>query len=260
MSTAPNDGPAPRAMRRCAALAMALLLAGCASVPPGTALTPGQQADPWEGWNRKVFAFNDAIDHAVLKPVAEGYRKVLPQFMRTGVDNFFGNIGDAWSSLNQFLQGKGQYGLEMGMRFLTNTVFGFGGLFDLASEVHLTKRYEDFGQTLGRWGVPPGPYLVLPVLGPSTVRDGAALGADLFVPAPARLFDDTAEKWQITGLQLVNARAGLLSTTQLLGEIALDRYSFVRDAYLQRRLEQVYDGAPPTENPDDQADAPAPDQ
>jgi len=258
MSQAHSGGQAPTAKRRCASLAMALLLAGCASVPPGTALTPGQQVDPWEGWNRKVFAFNDAVDNAVLKPVAQGYQKVVPRIVRTGVSNVFGNLGDVWSTANQFLQAKLQLGLEMGMRVLVNTVFGLGGLLDPATEMGLTRRSEDFGQTLGRWGLPPGPYLVLPLFGPSTVRDGAGLVADLHIASPSRLSDDSAGAYEISALKLIDTRANLLSTTQLVDEAALDRYSFIRDAYLQRRLDEVYDGAPPLPKLDDESDTPAP--
>lgn len=255
-------------MKAVAALLAVAALAGCASAPPATSgaapgATPAPQAatnpvDPWESWNRKVFAFNDAVDEAVVKPVAEGYRKVLPQFVRTGVSNVFGNLGDIWSTANQFLQGKVQYGFEMGMRVLTNTVFGFGGVLDIATEAKLPRRSEDFGQTLGRWGATPGPYIVLPLLGPSSVRDTAGLVVDRSIASPSRLAAQDSGRYAVTGLELVNTRAGLLDTTKLLGEAALDRYSFVRDAYLSRRLDQVFDGAPPLENFDDEpAEAPA---
>lgn len=253
--------------RTAAALLLAAALAGCATAPlagngmaapaPAAATNP---ADPWEAWNRKVFAFNDAIDEAVVKPVAEGYRKVLPQFVRTGIDNVFGNLGDIWSTVNQFLQGKVQLGMEMGMRVLLNTTFGIGGLLDIATEAKLPRRSEDFGQTLGRWGVGPGPYVVLPLLGPSTVRDTGGLVVDRAVAAPSRLGENDTERYSITGVQVVNTRANLLSTTQLIGEVALDRYSFVRDGYLARRSDQVYDGSPPLENldpGDDEKDPPA---
>jgi len=243
----------------CGALALALLVGGCASVPAGGAApTAAQKSDPWEAWNRKVFAFNDAVDNAVVKPVAEGYNKVVPQLVRTGIGNVFGNIGDVWSTANQFLQGKVQYGFEMTMRVLVNTLFGLGGLLDPATEMRLTRKSEDFGQTLGRWGMPPGPYLVLPFLGPSDLRDGVGLAVDLHVASPSRLADTTAGAYEISALQLVHTRADLLATTQLVGEVALDRYSFIRDAYLQRRLDQVYDGAPPLENFDDSDDTPPP--
>jgi len=250
-------------IRHRALLVLVLLLGGCASVPPADApparaQTPGQKADPWETWNRKVFAFNDAIDEAVLKPVAEGYRKVVPSLVRTGIGNVFGNLGDVWSTANQFMQGKVQNGFEMGMRVLTNTFFGLGGMLDPATEMRLTRKTEDFGQTLGRWGMPTGPYVVLPVVGPSTVRDTAGFFVDRTVASPSRLADTTAVSYEITALQIIHTRSDLLATTQLLGEVALDRYSFVRDAYLSRRKDQVYDGAPPVEKFEDEPDDPPP--
>ena len=241
-------------MKTAASLLVAVLAAGCASAPGST---QGQQSDPWEHWNRKVFAFNDRVDAAVLKPVAQGYKAAVPALVRTGVDNVFGNIGDVWSAANQFLQGKLQLGMEMGMRVLVNTVFGLGGLLDPASEMHLTRRSEDFGQTLGRWGVGSGPFLVLPLLGPSTVRDSLALPVDYQFSA-SKLPSQTGERYEVTALQLVNTRTNLLATTNLLDQVALDRYSFVRDAFLARRLDQVYDGAPPLENFDTGPDDPLP--
>ena len=229
-----------------------LLASGCATAPAGApggtdATAPAANpVDPWENWNRKVFSFNEAIDKAVLKPVAETYRDVVPAKVRTGVTNVLGNISDAWSAVNQLLQGKVQYGLEMGMRVLTNTFFGLGGLLDPASEMGLTKRSEDFGQTLGRWGMGNGPFLVLPVLGPSTVRDTAGFLVDRQAGA-STLTDVTAQKYEVIGLELVNARARLLSTGTLVDQVALDKYSFIRDAYLARRRDELYDGAPPME-------------
>lgn len=243
--------PRPRIWLATATLALA---SGCATVPPGAA--SANPADPWENWNRKVFAFNDAVDEAVLKPVAQAWRDVVPQLVRTGVSNFFGNIGDVWSAANQVLQGKVGNGLEMGMRVLTNTLFGLGGLLDPATEARLPRRSEDFGQTLGVWGLPPGPYLVLPLLGPSSVRDAAGLPLDRYATRTTVYVD--AEAWMLTALQLVNVRSELLATTQLLSDVSLDRYSFIRDGYLSRRLDQVYDGAPPMEVFEDIGDDPPP--
>jgi phospholipid-binding lipoprotein MlaA len=245
------------ALRLASTLALALALGGCASVPNQAAGTAGQKADPWESWNRKVFAFNDSIDNAILKPVAEGYKAVVPSLVRTGVTNVFGNINDVWSTANQFLQGKVQDGFEMGMRVLVNSFFGLGGMLDPATEMHLTKRSEDFGQTLGRWGVGPGPYMVLPLFGPSTLRDTAALPLDRHF-SPGTYPQDQAVRYSVSALELVNTRTNLLATTGLLDQVALDRYTFVRDAYLSRRVDQIYDGAPPQENFDDEpADPPA---
>lgn len=249
-------------MRALAALllaAAALLSAGCATVPAADgkpAPVAANPADPWENWNRKVFAFNDAIDDAVVRPAAEGYRKAVPELVRTGVTNFFGNVGDVWSTANQFLQGKVQYGFEMGMRVIVNTLFGLGGILDPATEMKLVKRPEDFGQTLGRWGVGSGPYVVLPLFGPSTLRDAPALVVDRAVASASQLAETDPGAYSITALELLNTRSNLLQTTQLLGEVALDRYSFVRDAYLSRRLDQVYDGAPPLETFEDEGAEP----
>lgn len=233
------------------ALVLSLLATGCATVPPaGGAAKATVPADPWEAWNRKVFAFNEAIDEAVLKPVAQAYRDVVPALVRRGVGNFFGNIGDIWSSANHFLQGKVQTGLEMGMRVAANTVFGIGGVLDPATEFGLVKRSEDFGQTLAVWGVGNGPYVVLPLLGPSTLRDTAALPLDRYAGSPSRLFTDY-NTYFVTSVQVVQLRAELLETTQLVDQASLDKYSFIRDAWLARRLDQIYDGSPPLEAFDD---------
>lgn len=227
-------------------LLVAAWLAGCASAVPNPTPT-----DPFEGWNRKVYAFNEGVDAAVLKPVAQTYRDSVPQLLRTGVDNVLGNIGDVWSAANQVLQGKFQLGVEMGMRVLTNTVFGLGGLLDPATEVGLSRRSEDFGQTLGVWGLGDGPFIVLPLLGPSTLRDTTGLLLDRQT-SPASLPDKSSQQAAVTALEVVNLRAKLLSTTDLLDRVALDKYSFMRDAYLSRRRDQVFDGAPPTEIFDDE--------
>jgi len=225
------------------------VLSGCATLADNA--TPGQKADPFEGWNRKVYAFNETVDAAVLKPVAETYRDVVPRLVRTGVDNVLGNIGDVWSAANQLLQGKLQLGVEMGMRVLTNTVFGLGGLLDPATEVGLTRRSEDFGQTLGVWGVGSGPFIMLPLLGPSTVRDTTGLVLDREASA-AEIPNTSSGQTAVTVLEVVNLRTKLLSTTDLLDQVALDKYSFTRGAYLARRRDQLYGGAPPMDIFDDQ--------
>jgi phospholipid-binding lipoprotein MlaA len=210
--------------------------------------------DPFEPLNRSIYRFNDAIDTGVLKPVAQGYRDIVPSPIRTGVDNFFGNLGDVWSTVNLLLQGKFQATLEMGMRVASNTVFGMGGLLDPATEMGLERHSEDFGQTLGYWGVPPGPYLMLPLLGPSTLRDTVALPADR-AAGPTALVHNTNDVVGVVVLQTVSARAGFLGAGKLLDDIAFDKYSFLRDAYLARRRNQVYDGNPPEED-DGSADSP----
>jgi phospholipid-binding lipoprotein MlaA len=220
----------------------------------GLAVAGGVKAqvasDPLEGLNRAVFRFNDGLDTVLLKPLAQGYQDLVPELARTGVSNFFGNIGDAWSSANHFLQGKLQGGLEMGMRFAANTVFGIAGILDPATEFGLTRRSEDFGQTLAVWGVPNGPYVVLPLLGPSTLRDSFALPLDRYGGSLSRFATDF-NTYAVTTLQVVQLRSELLETTQLVDQASLDKYSFVRDAWLSRRLDQIYDGAPPLEDFDD---------
>jgi len=211
-------------------------------------------SDPLEGWNRIVYRFNDGIDTVLLKPVAEGYRAVVPELARSGVNNFFGNVGDVWSAVNNLLQGKGQAAATMVFRVGTNTLFGIGGLFDVASDLGMERQSEDFGQTLGRWGVGAGPYLVLPLLGPSSLRDTAALPLDMMAGVGAYT-DDHRTTNSLAALQLVNTRANLLSAGKVLDDIALDKYVFIRDAYLSRRRNQVYDGDPPP-LPEDKDDAP----
>ncbi len=230
-------------------------LSGCATSP---AANPPNPADPWEGLNRKVFAFNEGVDEHVLKPVATTYVKVVPQFMRTGVNNFFGNFSDAWSAVNSFLQGKGEEGFNGIMRVGTNTVFGIFGLFDVASEAGIERHGEDFGQTLGVWGLPAGPYVVWPVLGPSSVRDSVAMPLNLAAEPSAQLRSDAGAQWGVSLLQLVSVRANLLGATGVLEDVALDRYTFMRDAYLQRRRSLVYDGDPPEQAPEpEESEAPA---
>ncbi len=229
---------------------LVMVLQGCATLADPS--RPTHPSDPWEGWNRKVFSFNEGLDEAVVKPVATTYVKVVPQLARQGVTNFFGNFSDAWSAVNSFLQGKGEAGFSDLMRVSTNTVFGIFGLFDVASEAGIERHGEDFGQTLGVWGVPAGPYMMLPLLGPSSLRETAALPLNMSV-GPGALIREDGVQWGVTVLQVVNLRANLLSTTGLLDDIALDRYVFVRDAYLQRRRSLVYGGDPPELPPEPEA-------
>ncbi len=209
------------------------------------------KADPLEGLNRGVFAFNEVVDGALLKPLAMAYKAAIPSPVRTGVDNVFGNVGDAWSAVNHLLQGKVKSALEMTVRVTTNTVFGLGGLFDLASDAGLERQAEDFGQTLGKWGFGPGPYLVLPFYGASSLRDAVGLPLDRRASLPG-VVQDGAYRWGLTTLELVHGRADLLSATNLLDQVALDKYSFVRDSYLARRRNQVFDGNPPEEPEEDE--------
>jgi phospholipid-binding lipoprotein MlaA len=242
-------------LTRALLLGAVLVLVGCSTVREARG-GPGQRLDPWEKWNRKVFGFNEDLDNAVLKPVATAYSNVVPQPVRSGVDNFFGNFADAWSAVNNFLQGKIALGFQDVVRVGTNTVFGLFGVLDVASEMGIDHQYEDFGQTLGTWGVGAGAYLVWPLLGPSTVRESFALPFDRGA-SPALIFHDGASKYSITALQLVNSRANLLGASRVLDDIALDKYTFLRDAYLQRRRSLVFDGEDAPEREPDEPDAPA---
>ncbi len=237
-----------------ALVAAALLLTGCASLPvPGD--DPSQNAermaryrrDPLEPMNRKVYAFNDAIDRVVTKPIAQAYVDYIHPGVRTMVGNVFGNLGDVWTSVNQLLQGKPVLAFSDLGRVLINTTLGFGGLGDVASEMGIEKHREDFGQTLGRWGVPTGPYLVLPVFGPSNFRDSPGLGVDLSVDPLGKVAQDGAY-WSAWAARAVGTRADLLRGERLVDGAALDKYSFIRDGYLQRRRSLVYDGDPPDED------------
>ena len=214
---------------------MALVLA----VLQGCAVSPNANPrDPWEPFNRNVSNFNEGLDQAVIKPVATAYQNVTPQIMRTGVNNFFGNIADVWSLVNNVLQLKPAESVETLFRVGVNTTVGLFGLIDVASDLKLQKHTEDFGQTLGYWGTPTGPYVVLPLFGPSTLRDTLALPVD----AQGNLvnsLNDVALRNSLITLRLVDLRASLLSAGRLLDAAALDKYSFTRDAYLQRRRGQI---------------------
>jgi phospholipid-binding lipoprotein MlaA len=216
-----------------------------AALLAGTGLARAQETkDPLEGWNRAVFGFNEVVDAALLKPVATAYSNGVPALVRNGVSNVFNNLSDGWSAINQLLQAKPVAAAQMTMRVATNSLFGIAGLFDVASDLGIERQPEDFGQTLGHWGLPAGPYIVLPLLGPSSLRDTAALPIDMQW-RPAALSDDSGTRVGISALQLINVRANLLGASRILDEIALDKYVFVRDGYLTRRRSQVYDGDPP---------------
>jgi phospholipid-binding lipoprotein MlaA len=214
----------------------ALLLAGCATVPSGKP----DPRDPWEGFNRASYKFNDALDRAIAKPVAKGYKKVTPRVVRTGVSNFISNLGTVTTVVNDVLQGKvKQAGHDSG-RFLLNSTIGLAGLFDPASAAGLERNDEDFGQTLGKWGVKSGPYLMLPILGPSTVRDTIARIPDQFT-YPVNYLEDDSTRYLIRGVDFLDLRAGLLDLEPQL-EKSYDKYAFIRNAWLQRREFQVKDG------------------
>lgn len=230
-----------KCLRILCAVLMLAVLSGCATAP-GKAV---DARDPWEGMNRSVYSFNDKLDQVALKPLAKAYVNVVPSPVRTGVNNFFGNLGDVWTATNSLLQFKGQAAVETAMRVVINTTFGLGGLLDVATEMRLPKRKEDFGQTLGHWGVPSGPYVVLPVFGPSTLRDTAALPLDAKGDLVQQV-SDVSTRNSLTVLHATDTRAGLLQAVDVVKEAALDSYSFVRDAYLQKRRNDIYDGNPPS--------------
>ncbi|RQH02932.1 MlaA family lipoprotein [Paraburkholderia dinghuensis] len=222
-------------MRAAAIGVAAFAMAGCATVQ-----TPSKE-DPWEGFNRTVFKFNDTVDQYAIKPVAQGYEKVTPQPVRDSITNFFANIGDVYNVANNLLQLKIADGVQDIMRIVINTVFGVGGLFDVATLAKLPKHNQDLGLTLGHYGVPAGPFLVLPLFGPSTVRDAIGTGGNYFIN-PLTYVNPAAASWGLYGLNLTSTRANLLGATDLLEGAAIDKYSFVRNAYLQRRRYLLSDG------------------
>ncbi|MBL8470316.1 MAG: VacJ family lipoprotein [Rhodocyclaceae bacterium] len=217
------------------------LLAGCAST--------NNPHDPLEGFNRAMFSFNEGVDKVALKPIAKGYDAAVPQPVRTGVSNAFSNVGDLWVGVNDLLQGKPGAAATDLFRVLVNSTIGILGLFDVASEMGLEKHNEDFGQTLGRWGVGSGAYIVLPFFGPRTLRDSLGLGVDLYVD-PVANHDPVDVRNSLLALRAVSDRAELLPLDRTIEEASTDKYAYVRDAYLQRRRSLIYDGNPPREKLD----------
>lgn len=240
-----------RVRARIAALAVAALLAGgCA-----TAQDP---RDPLEPINRSIFEFNETVDRHVLKPVAQAYVDTVPQTARTGVSNFFGNLYDFWNAVNNLLQGKVTTALSDVGRIALNTTVGLLGVVDVASRVGLEKSNEDIGQTLGWWGIGSGPYIMIPFLGPSSVRDGVGVITEIVYDPLTRWTDDEPGwRWSLWGLRLVNFRATLLGSERILDVAATDRYAFVRDAYFQRRRNLIWDGRPPRDPDESRWQGPA---
>ena len=241
-------------LRSSTVLALAVLLVGCA--------TPANHYDPLESINRPIFTFNQKADQYLMKPVAKGYRAITPKFIQRGVSNFFGNISDLFTAGNDVLQGKGKQAGQDTLRVLLNSTLGIAGLFDVATPMGLEKHDEDFGQTLGKWGLGSGPYLVLPFLGPSTLRDSSNYVVSYYA-SPLNEVSDGQSRYSLVGLNAVDTRAKLLGTDELLDD-ALDPYTFLRDAWLQRRHNLVHDGQPPApldmgedDSPDDEALEPA---
>ena len=239
--------------KRLMLLSMTCLFVACASIPAGVEPSP---RDPWESFNRSVFEFNEGLDKYLLKPVVSAYRFILPQIVRDGIYNFFSNYSDIYTALQNLLQGKPDLAFNDLMRVAVNTIFGLGGLMDVATPGGLPKHKEDWGQTFGVWGVPSGPYLVLPFFGPSTIRDTFGTAADLETDYLFKYIPDVGLRNSITGLRVINARNTFYEAGDLLDGAALDKYSFIRDAYLQRREYQINEGRndeeplmPPYENP-----------
>jgi phospholipid-binding lipoprotein MlaA len=217
------------------------LASGCATTPEGR-----KGPDPLEPLNRSVYGFNDAADRVVLKPLATVYTEVVPLPVRGGVTNFFGNFRDVTTAVNGLLQGKFKQAASDAGRVAVNTSVGLLGVFDVASRLGLAKHDEDFGQTFGYWGVPEGPYLVLPFLGPSTVRDGLGLLPEFYLTDPQFfVFDEPPGEWIALGVRYVNFRANLFEAEKVFREAAFDEYAFLRDGYLQRRRSLIFDGSLP---------------
>lgn len=222
------------------------LLSGCAS-------TSSNPQDPFEPFNRGVYKFNENLDKAVLRPTARVYRAVLPSFVRQSVGNVFSNVGDVRAVLNNTLQGKFTTAYSDFGRVVINSTLGMFGLFDIATEAGIERHQEDFGQTLGWWGIPDGPFIMLPLFGPSSVRDTGGFVVD-WLTDPITYVDPTRTQNQLMATRLVNRRAELLGAKQALDAAALDGYQFMRDGYLQRRHNLVFDGNPPRDK--DTLDAP----
>lgn len=238
-----NRAPKKASKVRFRLLLLVGLVAGCAT---NTAYEVPR--DPFESFNRAMYKFNDAADRYVMKPIAEGYDKIVPTPVDRSITNFFSNLEDLMVTVNDILQGKFQQGLSDFARFLANTTVGVGGLFDVATSGGLVKHKEDFGQTLGVWGFETGPYLVLPFLGPSNVRDGIGLGVDTFT-WPILYLGSIGIRTGLGGLRTIDKRADLLEETEILKEAALDPYVYIREAFLQRRRFLVHDGKVPKKIP-----------
>lgn len=225
------------------ALACVAALQGCATVAQPDA------RDPLESFNRTIFGFNEKVDQVVLKPVATGYKAITPNWLRKGVGNFFNNLEDMWSAVNNGLQGRGQDFSDSAGRVMINTTIGLLGVMDVASDLSIDRHTADFGQTLGRWGVPPGPYVVLPIMGPRTLREVAGLPVDFQLAPLYTVGNQDAHTW-LPVVDVVDIRAKYLNAGDVLDGAALDSYSFRRDAYLQRQRNIQFDGNPPDENSD----------
>ena len=230
-------------LRMVAVLSLVIFVSGCASNRYAE-----DERDPWQGFNRSMYTFNDSLDRAILKPAAKGYQAITPDFVERGVRNFFSNLEDVSVAVNNLLQGKvGDATSDVG-RILVNTTIGLLGLFDVASPMGLRKHEEDFGQTLGTWGLSSGPYVVWPIFGPSTLRDTPSLVVDRILLNPLTYVElKTGERIAIIALDVVSVRAELLSLEETVEDISTDDYTLIRGAYLDRREFLIHDGAPPTD-------------
>jgi phospholipid-binding lipoprotein MlaA len=232
---------------RCLTFITFLLSSGCATLEG-----PPNPDDPFEGFNRTVFEFNERFDKYAFKPVAKGYDFIMPSFASKGVSNFFSNIDDIVVFFNQLLQFKFAAAAMTSARFVFNTTFGLLGFIDVSSHLDLPKQHEDFGQTLAVWGVPQGPYMVLPFIGPITARDTAGLAVDWTYFDPIFKRQTLRQSLATLAIKYIDIRAGLLTATNIIDETAPDKYSFIRDAWLLRREFLIYDGFPPDELTEDE--------
>lgn len=234
-------------MMRYLFLIVPLLLVGCSSAPERA-----DPRDPFESMNRSIYNFNDGFDKHLLKPVAKTYQRVVPQPVDDGISNFFGNLEDVYTLFNDILQLKFHQGASDFSRIVWNSTVGLFGIFDVATHLDLPKHREDLGQTFGYWGAGPGPYLVIPFLGPSSVRDGIGLATTYYIDYrnPILEIDDEGLYWSTVALRAIDLRADLLRASEVLESASLDEYTFLRDAYLQQRENAVYDGNPPMPNYD----------
>ena len=226
-------------LRRALLASVLVLLAGCASAPSRT--------DPLEPFNRAMFSVHEVVDGHVVKPVAEAYVTYVPELLRTGVANFFGNIEDLFVGINNVLEGNGNRAGDDFGRVVLNTTFGLGGIFDLASMMGIEKHTQDFGITFGKWGIEPGPYLFVPLFGPTTVRDGTGTVIRYFLGPVTYIVNDVPTRNIVYGVGYLNARAQALQAESVVDTAAIDKYRFIRNAYLRARRFQVYEGKPPPE-------------
>ena len=235
-----------RLAKRICSVAVAAAVLGALS---GCATTADDPKDPYEGFNRAMFSVNEGLD-VVVKPIAQGYDAAAPLPAKVGIGNFFGNLWDVLTAVNNLLQGKGSEGMSDIGRVLVNSTIGIGGIFDVASEMGMDKHAEDFGQTLGKWGVDAGPYFYWPIIGPRTTRDTFGWVVDSYMD-PLWYFEGVPLRNSLVGLRFVDLRASLLPTDKIVDEAAFDKYTYIRDAYLQNRVSEINDGNSPIEGRDD---------